>query len=292
MSFDAQGDSVSITWEKDYWVDVSGVSDPTTISTYDVITASGLPIVNKSVYQINNQIIPFVICKSKTATQQPELPTRWSVSASYKAMAKESEAENAPIAKPAAVTDITPQVVSSLGEISRVIYEDKTSPNPRKILTPTLNQWSEPTFERIPTLILRITQYEASITYEEMLERRFKVNQGQYRSQPRYKWLIENVEGVEVTVPLSGGDTTAALMTYTLVYSPLENGWKDDRALIDTHYYDGATGEKLPFEDGPGVLGIGLIDANGNKLANQNGEPEYTQYETFDDIDFSGFLQV
>lgn len=292
MSFTGSQDSISVTWHQDYFVDVSGVT-ASDVDAYDVLTATGVPVVNRSVYTIGSKIIPYVICRDKTATQNPDRLSRWTVKTKWSSTVRSNteETDNAPIDPPVAVTDITPLVVSELGETEKVLWMDKSTTPVDAARTPAGNFWSEPVMERIPTLRLKITQYEASITYDQMLARKFKVNDATYRSQDAQKWLIEDVEATEVDVELSGGPTTAALVTYTLALSPHEYGWKVERALFDTQYLD--TGEiKLFQNEQPGTSSIGYITSAGAKRVSQTGEPDYIEYERFDDTTFSSFLQV
>lgn len=288
MTFSGTGDSLSVTWHQDYFVEVSGVT-PSSVSPYDVLTASGIPVVNRTVYYDGSKVIPFVVCRDKTAEQDKSRLSRWKISTKWTSLnrSNSTEAGNQPVSPPAALTDFTPRVVSNLGEIEKVLYFDKD--NKSCYLTPARSTWSEPVIERVPTLQLQITQYEASITYDQMLERKLKVNKTTYRGQPRYDWLITQVEAIEVDVQLSGGETTAAQVTYTLEHSPHLYGWKDDRALIDTHYLE--SGVRMPFLEELDQSN-GYIEVTGAKRSSQEGEPEYIQYEPFDDIEFSDFLQV
>ncbi|WP_182871227.1 hypothetical protein [Stieleria mannarensis] len=144
--------------------------------------------------------------------------------------------------------------------------------------------------ERIPTLQVRLTQYEASITYEQMLARKFKVNSGTYRSKDRYQWLIQDVEATEVDVLLSGGETSAALVTYTLSHLPLNEGWKKALALID--YKHLVSGKFVPHLSGdPRTASQTFVDATGAKKADQS-VPDYIEFEPQGELDFSTFLQA
>lgn len=290
MSFSGTGDSLSVKWSQEYDVEVSGVA-ASSVSPYDVLTATGIPIVNKSVYYDGTNVIPFVVCRSKTAEQNPKRLSRWKVRAEYESSNKSNqrESESEPVTPPAALTDFTPRVVQTLGEIERPLITDKSvDPKPTDI-SPSGTRWEEPPMERLPTLQLQITQYESSITYEQMLERKLKVNQNDYRTKQRYSWLITQVEAVETEVQLSGGATTAAQVTYTLDLSPYDWGWKTPINLIDTHYLE--NGKRKPFLDELDQS-YGYITITGEKKPSQFGQPDTITYEAFDDIDFGDFLQV
>lgn len=292
-------DSIKTVWNKDYAVQVtlSGTETLASIDAYDVMTATGLPTVNRSIYQVNNKIIPFVICRSKTCKPINKAYTRWTVSTQFESTIKQNndEANNAPIAKPASIADLPVRVVPVFGETEKVIYQDKSDLEVECARTPAKNWWTEPVMEKIPTLALQITQYESYISYETLLDRKFKVNDDLYRGQARFDWLITEIEPTEVIVELASGPTQAVQITYTVAHSPHLYGWKEDRALIDSQYLvnPGANEEiKLFQNDQPGTKSIGFITIAGEQRGDQTGAPDYIQYEQYDDIDFSSFLRA
>ena len=300
IAFTGEADSVSITWKTEYSVYVDDVADPTftgaSVSPYDVVTATGIPIVNRSIYYFNSKVIPFVICRNKTARQTQNKLKRWTVTASYKAAARAGQDEGLfePVTPEANAENYEPSEYAELGEIERVLYVDKSN-QPKKISLPSGNWWSEPVIERVPTLTLKITQYETSITYEQMLERKLKTNSTEYRDQLPGKWIISHIEANEVSVQLSGGPSTVALVTYTLDLSPHDSGWKDQRVLIDNVFKNPAT-QKYELFYGDKELKItrpctiqedGTLWQNGTSTA-----PKYVEYQVQDEINFTTFLQV
>ena len=90
MTFQSQQDSVVVTWHKDYFIEVTGAADDTLISPYDVLTATGLPTVNRTIYSLDGKIIPFVVCKHKTAEQHPKSLTRWTVKTQWQTFSGDS----------------------------------------------------------------------------------------------------------------------------------------------------------------------------------------------------------
>tara|TARA_R110000824_G_scaffold53003_6_gene147026 strand:+ start:2118 stop:3101 length:984 start_codon:yes stop_codon:yes gene_type:complete len=307
-------DSLKTVWNRDYVVQVtlSGAETIANIVAFNVMTATGLPVVNRSIYEINNMIIPFVICRKKTCKPLNAAYTRWTVSTEFESTLKQnnSEALNEPIAKPAALTDITPRVVPVFGEAEKVLYVDYSTDDeafpPRTVglecaRTPSKNWWTEPVMEKLPTLALQITQYEDYVSYENLLERKFSANEEVYRGQPRFDWIVSEIEPTEVVVQLSSGPVTAVQITYTVAHSPHQFGWKEDRALIDAQYIDNPNEVILGTEDPeiklfqndqPGTKSIGFIDINGGRRADQTGIPDYIQYEQQKTLDYSTFLQV
>ena len=291
MDFSGEKDTLKITWNKTYTVEVTA-TDPDKVkdvSIFNVMRASDLPVVNRSVYRSGDKIIPYVICRNKSCKRDKDrlsrfyVTTKWSTSAND----DQNESDNTPEDRPASVTDITPRVESTLGEVEIVRYKDKDD---KVCLTPTENFFDEPFVERVPTLELRITQYEDSISFQTMLDRKLKCNESTYRSHPRYDWIIEDVEAHEVDVELDDDSTvSAALVTYTLSYSPFLYGWKEDRALIDTHYLE--SDKKKAFRDDEHrTLTTGFVTTSGAKK--EGDEPDYDQWEMQDTIDFDTFLRA
>ncbi|WP_182871226.1 hypothetical protein [Stieleria mannarensis] len=139
MKFAGQQDSLSINWARDFRVTVSatGSDKAKDVDPFAVMTATGLPIVNRSVYAAGNKLIPYLICREKTAKQNPAKMDQWEVQTAYRSIDKNrAESNNQPIDPPDDITDIAPTEQPSLGEIERVLYEDKAS-TPKKILLPS-----------------------------------------------------------------------------------------------------------------------------------------------------------
>ena len=285
FGYSGTADSLTGTWNKDYQVDVSGTeAEIRDVQRHDVLNATGLPTVNQSVYTIDGEIVPYMVCRSKVGRRNPERLGRWDIKTMWRGTITTDESDFEPMTPPATLGGISPIETARLGETEKVMYEDINS---KACLTPNDQFWAEPMVERIPTLVLQISQYESSLTYDQALARKLKVNDDTYRSQPRYDWLITEVEFTEVTVQLSGGPTTAALVTYTLEHSPHLYGWKEDRALIDTVYDD--SGDLKAFaDDGYGAQSYGFVSVTGAKSATLVRD----QWELQNEIDFSSFLQV
>jgi hypothetical protein len=303
-TFELVGDdeyTISASLEATYQVIVTDPEDPDfdgrrvdavdIIDAEDSVTEAMLPQVNRTVYTTaSGKVSPFVLCKKKRAKRDPAAWNVFKVSTSWKNIVAGNLGGGAPAPAdpPDELTDITPQVKFELGEAERVIYIDK-SETPKAILTPTKNFYAEPAVERIATQVWKISQYEESVTYDQLQSRRFKVNDNTFQGASRYDWLVENIEASEVEVVLAGGTTTAALVTYTIIQSPFLHGWKDDRALIDTHYL--VSGKKIAFvDDSVAASTFGFIASDGTRKAPGTIVPDRIQFETFDDIDFSTFL--
>jgi len=319
MTFSSTGDNnvgVSAQWHQDYCVDVTG-ADIATHSAYDVLNATGIPIVGKTTYTTGTEILPYVVCRDKTASQNPKKLTRWTVKAKFSTPPARSggsgaggatEAENAPIAIPTNVTDIAPVQSVSLGEREEVLYWERFVLQKKNCaLTPTGNWWSNPVVAKRPTFRLKHTQYEASISYEQMLERKFTINEFPWNGHIKAMWLIQEVEAQEVSVELAAGSTDAAMVTYTIDLhpdsdladgDPQKYGWMEVRALFDTQYFepeneDEEGGKLKAFQsDIPGKPNAGYIDIAGNKRESQEGEPDYIAYNIYEPVNFDDFLRL
>ncbi len=313
MSFSGSGSnnaSIQVTWTQDFYVDIINES-PSNYSAYDILSAPGVPIVNRTVYydSVAGTVMPFVICRNKTATQNEERLSRWTVRAQYSTpqgrgqgtgASSSQEADNEPVPVPTDLTDISPKVTVSLGETERFMWITKpdTFGNTYECArTPAGNFWSEPVMERIPTFEMKVTQYEDFISYEDMIDRKFKTNQFSWNGYDPEFWLIEQVEAEEVEVELTGGPATAALVTYTIILATSQdvpdeedNGWLERRALFDVQYKQGSE-IKLFQNDEPGTHSMGYITLLGERRGDQSGVPDYITYRTYDTIDFDSFLQ-
>ena len=225
-----------------------------------------------------------LVAETKDRTDLWHITTKWN--ATIKSSSEESD--NQPINPPSTLADITPREVPVLGESQQVIYKDQ---NDKEYLTPNGHFFADPAIRRVPMLTLQITQYESSVTYEQLLDRLLHVNSGTYRTYAAYKWCITKIEPVEVEVTLVSGPVTAAMVTYTITLDPRQYGWRDDRLLIDTHYKDGS-GNLQPFMDGPlRTKRLGFVTSTGQKTASDTTR-EYDQWEPFPEVDFSTFMQV
>jgi hypothetical protein len=311
MSFSGSGSNdaaISVVWHKEYDVEWTGAS-PANVSAADVLRAPGIPIVNRSIFATTTTIMPFVICRDKTAERNPDRISRWKVRTKWSTANKRSqgggtgsseESDNIPIAIPASIDDLPTEEHVSLGETDRVIYQTKQQRLPiipvQCARTPAGNYWNEPVIERLPIFELKLTQYEDAILYDQMIERKFKVNDRAYRGKDPGRWIIEQVEAQEVEVLLTTGPTAAALVTYTILLSPdTEYGWNDTRGLFDTQFLQVAndrTTAKLFQNDEPGTSDVGYIQIDGTKRGDQTGLPDYISYRNQDDINFGDFLKA
>lgn len=303
-------DKVQVDWSKSYFVDVTGV-DPLSVSALDILSATDstsgfkIPTPNKSAWYDGTNGSPYLICRSVSPQRDPNRKDRWRVDVRYDGQFPSTPT---PQALPDSVTDISPNVRFSVGEINRVMYFDKADQLPgntlgddddkQAIISPSGSWYEDPTMERIATQEVEISQYESFVTYDQLTERRFSINAGPYRGKLPYTWLIEDCQGEEVTVQLAGGPFTAALVTYKILNRPWDPskglyGWMEDRVLLDTHYKDKVTGKRREFFDSDLGLGqFGYITKDGEKRDRQTGTPDSVQFVKYDIRNFNLWMQI
>lgn len=296
FSLDGKGDEITIAWEKNFRVKVTATEGDSLddVSEFDLVTADGIPKINKSIYESGGKILPFVICRNVKADRDAKNKSLWYVKTKYRGVGASGEITFLePIDPPDNVTDITPKIVEKFGEVERVLYQDYTSPTPKPIVTPLKRFFAEPVVERVPTLTLQISKYESTVSYQTLLDRMLRMNSTTYRGKPAHTWLVENIEPTDVEVTITGpgpGETQqveATLVTYTVTYNPLDDGWLDTRALIDTHYISG--GKVLPFLDGElKTQRLGFITSTGAIKAGTT--PDYETFIQQKTTDLNTFL--
>ncbi len=273
--------------------------NPMSITEADVFLQAGtwpngkLPIVNRSIYKFGAYYVPFFVCRSKSVKRNAKRKSQFDVSCSFE-FGGEGGGGSEPQTEATALTSIAPRVETTIEEVTIALYRDFTREadgGPRAIITPNRNFFSEPTLFRVPVLTLRITQYEVSITYEQMLERSLRCNEAEYRTQPRYQWMSDVVQATETEVTVSSGTNIAAQVIYTLRRSPFEWGWKDSKLLVDTHYRPTPEDAPVPFIDkSVRAKMYGFINADGTAKDESVVFPDYTEFETQKTINFGSFL--
>lgn len=270
-----ENDKVTMTFNQEYAV-MADTDSPSLLNLYDVMNAPGLPTVNSTTYVVGEQVMPYMVCRKKKIRRDPRNLKRFIVSTSWRGGIQVE-------AVPVSLSDLTPWVESELSDYEQVMYVDKAG---NRVLTPLGNFYAEPVVEKVPLLKLKITQFESFLSYNDMVERKNTCNSGTYRNQPKYSWLIQDIEVSEVKVKLVTGMTSAAMATYHVVYNP--NQWYDQRALIDTEYID-ANGKTVPFGDGElKTINYGLIDHTGAK----SPVLEYDKFEPYESKNYGLFLQA
>ena len=291
-------------------VDEASVSSAREVSVVQIGCLAEVPEVNVTSYydSVSGVGMPFAVCRNVTVTRNRQNRYLFNVTADYSTgPVEERQCVAAP---PTNLTDITPQVSSVIGSYQRVLYTDKNG-NQCWRMPFTGTPFDVPVAETIPTLQLNIVQFESAITFDQQMERSFKLNDATYRSKAAGLWMIGAVQAENATVQLAAGPTTCAKVTYPIIlserfyYPPgvaatpanaIVYGHDHIQPLVDTMKIDGA-GKVVPIEkDGTAVMGyINASDGTQRIPAVAGGNedrPDYLRFRDTDVIDFSSFLQV
>jgi len=189
---------------------------PENISTELIRTIPELPLVNGSTYNYGGTSNPYLICSGKTITRDEDHRLKFDIQVDFTTTA-ESDQEQESGSDPEDLDDITPTVSGVIGYIERPIYVDKDGIQCFRL--PSETPYPSPVMEKVPTLTLTITQYEASITFAQMIARSYKLNDATYRAAGPHSWMTGPVKASTVKVKLASGEVTAAKVTYTLTLS-------------------------------------------------------------------------
>ncbi len=269
---------------------------------------SALPVVNRTTWVSPDgaSYMPYAVCRSKSVQRRSENGFVFDVTCEYST--GDVDSEQCVSSPPNSLSEIDPQVTVNIGSYDRSLYADRDGKQCWQY-EGTETPFGAPVMEKIPTVQLVIEQFEASVTYEQMLERSFKVNKGTYRSKGSGLWMIGAVKAVEQSVQLAGGATDAVKVTYPISLSeryfhkwgvtPTEGnrtvyGHDTVIPLIDTSYVDDA-GDVVPYLSDSGKVISGYINEDGTKrepIMDEDFRPDYLRFRTQDEINFSTFLQA
>ena len=160
---------------------------PSNVSTDLIRTCPELPLVNGSTYNYGGTKNPYLICSGKTVTRDPDNRLKFDVTCEFSTQApSDSEQGDEDSQEPATLDDIEPTVSVTVGFIEKPIYVDKDGNQCFRL--PSETPYPSPVMEKVPTLTLVITQYEPSITFEQMLQRSYKLNDADYRGRGAGSW--------------------------------------------------------------------------------------------------------
>lgn len=199
--------------------DVNTPVTPDEVPTELVRNMPELPFVNENTYYYGGIANPYLICSGKTITRSEDNRLTFNCVVSWASQKPDStEKGGGGGAPPANLTDIAPTVSAKITPQKIPMWVDKDG-NQCWRLPGTGTPFRQPVVETIPVLTLTITQYEASIDYQTMMDRSYKLNSEEYRSKPANSWMIGAVNATEVKVQLASGQQTVAKVTYTLMLS-------------------------------------------------------------------------
>lgn len=297
------------TMTRTFRVTASGINDPSEVSDHEVGCWTGLPRVQQSVYVDQSGLInPYAICMSKTVTRNKENGYIFDVVCGYQT--RSLETENCLVAAPTNPTDLTPEKTVSVESTDRVLYTDYQGTQCFKF-EGVDHQFPEPVITEIPTLVLTISQYEASVSYAQILQRSFVTNNAAYNGFSAGMWLCRVRNVSEVDIETTAGQQTWARVTYDVSLSQdgyysdagstfINTGWLAQVPLVSPVYLDAPqVGPPLvrPFVDeNSGEPTVGYIQgadagADAGKVDANAQRPDYETFQRFPAVSFS-FLQA
>ena len=288
--------------------------NPAHISAAQVGLAPGLPIVQRTVYRDDDAGVfhPYALCMSKDVKRRREQPALFDVSCTFKTTSMETEfAGTDQVQEP---TDISPEVIVSTASSEKVLYGDYFGD--QCFMWKHTREWfNRPVTRDFPLLTLTVTQYEKYISYQDILNRSYVTNLGNFKGYDTDHWrmIVKNVS--EVVIPTSSGDQEWAKVTYEISKGAngyyewryamgdntyVEEGWKDIGwrteipAIASKYIDDNGKVQRFADED-TSERYLGKIDPSTNqKLPDEFQTSEVILYDYFtpyDSIDFSEFLQ-
>lgn len=267
-SFTIKGKGGQITLRRKliFNVHLSGLTDYSVVSEPEILAADGIPQVNHTPYQFGGKFIPYLLCTSSKLIETNSLDN-WKVECNYDGGIPSQSFFSAPVDPPDDPEDLDPQIERSVELIPLHVIKDIDGD---PILTPTGNFYAEPAVKLWPILTLTVKQYENTFTDDDLTSRTMVANLNSFRGDDPYQWRITDVKQEETTIPTTGGDQATNQVHYILQRNTLSDGWRETRALIDTHYLKTAGGKKLPFLDG-GQPTTGWLKADGTIQPRSSG---------------------
>ncbi len=297
------------------------------INSFDEVTEAQiacdtrLPVVNRTTWYSNRTGVsmPYAVCNSKNVKRDSSHGNIFYITCNFETGPIETEQCTA--TPPSSADDIQPEVSIEIGSYERVMFQDKDGKQCWR-LAGTNSPFQNPVSELIPTFSLTITQFEPFVTYEQILERSFKVNSGTYRTKDAGMWMIGAVKATEQDVTLADNSVaTLAKVTYPIIlseryyYEPgvtaveanrTYYGHKKTHPLVDSFEVHPVSNEIIPLTDPnrPGNVTTGYIyrgDEGGGVVAGEqrfvvagsdDDRPDYMEFRSQDEIDFTTFLKA
>jgi hypothetical protein len=286
--------------------------NPSEINTAIVGQAEGLPTVQKSIYYDSDSglIHPYAVCTSKDVKRRREAPMVFDVTCSFSAKLETESLSNQIVKDP---TDIAPEVTVSLSGKDRVLYQDFGSNEESRTAPAGVEQswmfegidlqYPSPVVTQIPLLTLTISQYENYVSFNDIMNRSFKLNETQWQGQPAGFWRLAVKNVSEVDIQTQSGKVNWAKVTYEAILSNdgyytqagvwEKTGWEAQIPLIAPKYVAGvpfAAGTVLKFVGTNSEPKMGFINADGTDDAAAT-RPKYKFHNRSETIEFSEYLQ-
>lgn len=287
------GEKNTLRMRRSLEFDVEYLGDnPQLVSEPAVMAAAGLPKVNYSTFEHGGRFVPYLLCKRKSAKQNPKVNRRWLVTCDYESDPKEGDEqdEEQELTEP---MSITPKIATSTEVLPIAVYRDF---NDKEYVTPARNKFEDAAHREDTITVLTITQYELGWTDAKARARNRRVNLAEYRGEDSYKWKIEDV----AASPTEIYGFQVHQVTYTLKLHPGTNGWRDERVAVDTHYLVDKNGVmvKRPFlslgQPTTGFINVGDPDDAAAPVRGTRRDPAdgvaIDTFEFLEKLEFNDFL--
>lgn len=312
---------------------------PEDVTDLHVAFAPGIPVVNYHTwYSAATGVgIPLAVCSGKTVKRSTKNATVFFVDCTFKTESnkqsgktQESETPSTPEPEPPpeVPTDIAPVVTRAVigrdivlpaaqaykaddqaynagNPVStRYIPIDRATRNNASMPALDLkNQIGVPITRKQAMLQLNITQFEETVTDNDLLTRCFRANDAEWNGFPAKSAMITAMNSVEQSITVddgSGGVEQAEWnrVTYTVLVDEYEVqntsgslfvGHAQAVPMVGSHHEDDDNlGTVIPFQKSKSGIGsMGLVGPIGEALADQDGSPDYVRFNTVDEADFS-----
>jgi len=277
--------------------------DPEDVSPSQIACLDLLPIVHKTCYfdLASGVIHPYAICLNKDIRRMRDNPMLFEVTCNFATQAMPTEDCKVVIKTVANPQDLSPQVTISNNGKDFVLYEDYDY-NQCYRYVGIDEKYQTPVVTQRPFITLNITQFEYSISYSQMLERSYVVNNATWQGFPAGHWRLRCVGANEVDVQTRMGPQTWAKVQYEAVlgvngYYDLNNsfvdiGWKQAIPLIASKYRDEVDPDVVTkfTHTGTSIPKLGNIDADGTKAADQLRH-QYITHKRYKEGNFDAWIQ-
>lgn len=280
------------------------------VSDAQVACQDALPKVGFSNFYsaATGQVLYNAICVSKNVTRNKSNKYVFDITCTFKTQPLDAEVcLGNPVTE---LVDIGPTVQASISGRDRVLYTDYDDKACSRF-DGTKMMFNIPVVGQDPVLTLTISQFEAGISYNTMMNRSYIVNDSLYGGTGAGTWRCVMTSAVEQEVQLAAGPITAVKATYQVQQNlsfykglttgtKITTGWEQLVPLVSTHFCtrngNGDVAGIFSFADvTSGEKVTDYIHHDGERRAYAEGgaddRPDYLSFENYPKASFS-FLQA
>lgn len=308
-TFDGNGRRrVTTTITQPFLVKVSGASAASAVSELDIAAlTNSLPTVGLSTFYSSTlqKSLYNAICTAKTIKRNKSNAFYFDVDATYSTGPMDEEASL--VSPVASVADIGTQISVGVSGKDRVLYSDLDG-NQCWQLPEVKVPYSSPVVTQDPEVVITVEQYEAAISYAQIQDRSFVVNNATYSGFPAGELLCRVVSATSQQVQLSASQSTVKRVTYELRHreglyydqdGTVKNaGWRHMQPLVSPKYIANtdASGATITSriarvaDDNSGEEFQTYINTDGTKRTTGSDRPAYILHRKYPSATFTAFL--